>query len=149
MRDTDPVDVPKFLIDNARTDSKSNKPALVRLERAIADIATENTNMGIERSQTEFAPKLHPRDLDRIETSSGASGAVGFVRMERSHGQDETAEHAVASWVIGMAYTDLKLICVGLERQAKERPPTTYQDFVELLHSWAVGVVDPPGNERC
>ena len=43
-----------------------------------------------------------------------------------------------------MAYTDLKMICVGLERQAKERPLTTYQDFVELLHTWAVSVVDPP-----
>jgi hypothetical protein len=130
MRETEPVDVPKFLIENARTDSKNNKPALVRLERAIADIAKENTNMGMERSQSEFAPKLHPRDLDIVHTAR----------------QAETAEQAVASWVIGMAYTDLKLICVGLEHQAKERPPTTYQDFVELLHTWAVNVVDPPRN---
>ena len=82
MRDTDPVDVPKFLIDSARTDSKSNKPALVRLERALADIATENTNMGIERSQSEFAPKLHPRDLDLANSLAQTRG--------------ETAEHAVA-----------------------------------------------------
>jgi hypothetical protein len=93
MRDTEPADVPKFLIDNARNDSKTNRPALVRLERAIADIATENTNMGIERSQSEFAPKLTARDLDRADTS-------------RPPAQSETAEQAVAGWVIGMPYTD-------------------------------------------
>ena len=120
------ADVPKFLADNARTDSRNNKPALVRLERAIAEIATENANMSIDRS--EFAPKLHPRDLDRVDTLR----------------QAETAEQAVAGWVIGMAYTDLKMICKGLEEQAKLKPPTTYQDFVELLHSWAIGIVDPP-----
>ena len=88
--------------------------------------------MGIERSQSEFAPKLTARDLDRADTS-------------RPPAQSETAEQAVAGWVIGMPYTDLKLICCGLERQAKDKPPTTYQDFVELLHSWAVNVIDPPG----
>lgn len=120
-------DVPAFLAKNGRRDA-GNRRALVRLENAISDIARENTDMAMDRPATEFAPRAW--ELNNLAERTAPV-------------EQETAEQAVAGWVIGMAYTDLKKISVGLEKHAKDKPPTTYQDFVELLHCWAVGIVDP------
>lgn len=130
MRQEMEPDVPAFLVKNGRKDA-GNIRALARLENAINDIAEGNTNMAIDRPANEFAPRLTARDLDRVAERAAVPAEY------------ETAEQAVASWIIGMAYTDLKKISKGLEEHAKLKPPTTYQDFVELLHSWAVEVVDP------
>jgi hypothetical protein len=49
---------------------------------------------------------------------------------------------AMAAIVLTSPYPHLRTIAVGLAERAGEKPPASFQDFVELLHGWAVGVTE-------
>ena len=105
-------------------------PKQVEPLRRVMDSIEEEMAISM-RGASDFAP---------IPKHKQHSSGVGFMNDTTS--EKPTPEESVAQWIVDMPYTNLKPMCEGIAKVAKQRgkAPDTFLDFVEILHTWALRI---------
>lgn len=77
-----------------------------------------------------------PKFLERSDPNPDAAMGQRLINPPVKKPLDPVRE--VALWILDMPHGKLKMIAEGLTNVAGEKHPETFENYIEILHTWAL-----------